>query len=51
MCKYSWGVDGYGRAHICNDKNEVVFCMFDGGGQMGVWILDSQDIDVITGDL
>ena len=45
---YNWGMDGLGHAHICNERNEILFCMFDGGGQMGIWILESQEIDDIT---
>lgn len=44
--KYNWGFDGKGRAHMYIDNDmTVIFCMFDGGGQMGVWLLESQDID------
>lgn len=44
--KYSWGVDGKGRAHICRDGDSVVIlCMINGGGQEGVWLLESQDLD------
>ena len=45
MSNYNWGVDGYGRAHICNSDNVIIFIMIDGGGQMGIWILEAQDID------
>ena len=46
MSAYTWGVDGYGRAHICKRySNVVLFCMLSGSGQSGVWILESQDID------
>lgn len=45
VSKYSWGVDGYGRAHICaNDDNIVLLCMLSGScGQLGVWMLEEQD--------
>ena len=42
---YTWGVDGYGRAHICKrDSNVILFCMISGCGIGGVWILESQDV-------
>lgn len=42
--KYSWGVDEYGRAHICRDDNLIILSMLDGYcGQVGVWILEEQD--------
>jgi hypothetical protein len=45
--EYTWGVDGYGRCHICKrQSNVVLFCMIgEGGGQCGVWILEAQDLD------
>ena len=31
MSDYSWGVDGYGRQHIClNSENTVLFCVIPG---------------------
>jgi len=42
MSAYSWGVDGKGRAHICKNDNVVLFCMIDGCGQLGVFILEDQ---------
>ena len=43
---YSWGVDGYGRAHICKSNNVIILSMIDGCcGQLGVWILEEQDDD------
>tara|TARA_R110000764_G_scaffold146819_1_gene234607 strand:- start:4642 stop:4830 length:189 start_codon:yes stop_codon:yes gene_type:complete len=44
---YTWGVDGYGRAHISKrQSNVVLFCMIgEGGGMAGVWILEGQDRD------
>ena len=46
MSDYTWGVDGYGRSHISKKQSNVVlFSMINGGGQMGVWLLESQDID------
>lgn len=42
--EYSWGVDGYGRAHICLSKgNEVLLCMISDSGMAGVWMLGDQD--------
>lgn len=42
--KYGWGVDGYGRAHICkDDDNTVLLCMISGTGIEGVWMLEEQD--------
>ena len=38
----SWGVDGYGRAHIIDNNNQVIFCMIDGCGKLGVMILEEQ---------
>lgn len=52
MSTYTWGIDGYGHAHICRSNNNIViFCMIDGGGQMGVWLLESQDIDNLIEEL
>lgn len=46
MSDYTWGVDGYGRAHICKRRSNIILlCMISGGGQTGVWMLESQDID------
>ena len=52
MSDYTWGIDGYGRAHICKKQSNVVlFCMVgSGGGKGGVWILESQDIDDLFDD-
>ena len=49
MSDYTWGVDGYGRAHICKRSDGIVLlCMIGaGGGQAGVWLLESQDIDCL----
>lgn len=44
MSIYTWGVDGYGRAHICKvGEWEVVFSMIGYHGQIGVWLLEEQD--------
>lgn len=44
VSKYSWGVDGKGRAHICkNGDNLVILCMISGTGIEGVWILEEQE--------
>ena len=47
MSDYTWGIDGYGRVHICKKTDGIIlFSMINGGGQMGVWILESQDIEL-----
>lgn len=44
MSRYTWGVDGFGRAHICLvGKWEVIFSMISDHGQIGVWLLEKQD--------
>ena len=44
MSKYTWGVDGYGRAHICLVGEWVtLFSMIGYHGQIGVWLLEDQD--------
>ena len=44
MVRYTWGVDGQDRAHICIDGEwEVIFSMISDHGQIGVWILEEQD--------
>tara|TARA_R110000868_G_scaffold210375_1_gene460358 strand:+ start:1529 stop:1684 length:156 start_codon:yes stop_codon:yes gene_type:complete len=44
MIRYTWGVDGYGRAHICMEGEwKVIFSMISDHGQIGVWILEEQD--------
>jgi hypothetical protein len=41
---YLWAVDGYGRAHIGTKVDRVVlFSMINGGGYLGVLILEEQD--------
>ena len=46
MSDYTWGIDGYGRAYICKRIDGIVLlCMLSGGGQSGVWMLESQGID------
>lgn len=31
MHNYTWGVDGYGRQHICREgSNVVIFCVIPG---------------------
>lgn len=44
MSRYSWGVDGYGRAHICERYGRTaLFCMLPGyHGSIGVFMLDEQ---------
>ncbi len=44
MSIYTWGVDGYGRAHICRVGEWVaLFSMIEDHGQIGVWLLEHQD--------
>lgn len=45
MSRYTWGLDGYGRAHVAKrDDLVILFCMLPGnGGQIGVWDLEDQD--------
>tara|TARA_R110000764_G_scaffold176955_1_gene263149 strand:- start:901 stop:1101 length:201 start_codon:yes stop_codon:yes gene_type:complete len=41
---YLWGVDGNGRAHIAlKTDRAVLFSMIDGGGFIGVSIIEEQD--------
>ena len=41
---YNWGVDGYGRAHLCKEgDNLIIFSMIDGSGLLGAMILQEQD--------
>lgn len=44
MSRYSWGVDGYGRAHICERHGSVIlFCMLPSyHGSLGVLMIDEQ---------
>ncbi|MFT5708004.1 MAG: hypothetical protein ACI9ES_002306, partial [Oceanospirillaceae bacterium] len=43
MSIYTWGVDGYGRAHISKrGSNVIIFSMITGNGIGGVWILEAQ---------
>ena len=49
---YTWGVDGYGRAHICKKQSNVILlCMISGGGIGGVWILEAQDRDELFDEM
>lgn len=44
VSKYSWGVDGKGRASICKaDDRIIILCMINGTGTEGVWILEEQE--------
>lgn len=49
LSKYSWGVDGYGRAHICESNNVIILSMLGGYcGQIGVWMLEEQEDDAFN---
>lgn len=45
MIRYTWGVDGYGRAHICREGEWVIlFSMINGNpGLIGKWLFEEQD--------
>ena len=44
MSKDMWGIDGFGRAFlITRDDLQEVLCMIDGGGQLGVWMIEDQE--------
>lgn len=47
MSKYTWGVDGYGRAHICLRSDMIVLLsMFkSNSGRLGVLMLEDQEDD------
>ena len=43
--KYGWGVDGYGRAHICKEgDNVIIYSMINGNHALvGAWDLEEQE--------
>ena len=42
--KYSWGIDGLGRAHLYIPPSQIIiFTMIDGCGRLGQIILEEQD--------
>ncbi len=45
MSRYSWGVDGFGRAFIDKDRDcQIIFCLLPGNsGGVGVDLLEEQD--------
>lgn len=45
MSRYTWGMDGFGRAHVCKDGEFIVLlCMLLGvSGLEGRWMLEEQD--------
>jgi hypothetical protein len=47
MSRYTWGVDGYGRAHICREGEWVVlFSMIDGHcGLVGKRLFEEQELN------
>ena len=47
MSRYTWGVDGHGRAHICREGEWVIlFSMIDGNcGLLGKWLFEEQDLN------